>query len=96
MDLTPREREILELVAEGLTNGEIGTRLHLSRNTVKNHLVRLMEKMCVDNRTKLAVQFIQIKNAQKLTQAEAPHHIYVNDANGRSLRYTLSGVLAGQ
>lgn len=48
--LTPREREILTLVAEGATNREIGLQLFLSENTVKNHLKHIMAKLQVENR----------------------------------------------
>jgi DNA-binding NarL/FixJ family response regulator len=54
-DLTPREHEILGLIAEGLSNREIGERLFVSENTVKTHSSRLFDKMGVNRRTQ-AVQ----------------------------------------
>jgi two-component system response regulator NreC len=48
--LTPREREILSLVANGLTNEEIATRLVLSANTVHRHRTSLMQKLGLHNR----------------------------------------------
>ena len=39
--LSPRERDILALIGDGLTNREIGTKLYLSEKTVKNHISRL-------------------------------------------------------
>lgn len=48
--LTPREHEILGLIAEGLSNREIGERLFVSENTVKTHSSRLFEKMQVNRR----------------------------------------------
>ncbi|HJT17443.1 MAG TPA: response regulator transcription factor [Thermoanaerobaculia bacterium] len=48
--LTPREHEILGLIAEGLSNREIGDRLFVSENTVKTHASRLFEKMQVRRR----------------------------------------------
>ncbi len=48
-ELSDREREILGLLAEGLTNNEIGDRLHLSPETVKTHRRNLMGKLGVHN-----------------------------------------------
>ncbi|MYX32885.1 MULTISPECIES: response regulator transcription factor [unclassified Streptomyces] len=53
--LTPREREILELVGEGLTNRQIGKRLFLSEKTVKNHISRMLAKLGVERRIQAAV-----------------------------------------
>ncbi len=53
--LTPREHEILGLIAEGLSNREIGARLFVSENTVKTHSARLFEKLGASRRTQ-AVQ----------------------------------------
>jgi DNA-binding NarL/FixJ family response regulator len=50
--LTPREREVLTLVGEGLTNVEIGRRLHIAEATVKTHLLRVFAKLGVDDRTR--------------------------------------------
>jgi DNA-binding NarL/FixJ family response regulator len=50
--LTPRERQVLGLVGEGLTNGEIGRRLFISEATVKTHLLRVFAKLGVDDRTR--------------------------------------------
>jgi DNA-binding NarL/FixJ family response regulator len=44
-DLTTREREILELIAEGLTNGAIAKRLFISVNTVRNHVQSVLAKL---------------------------------------------------
>jgi DNA-binding NarL/FixJ family response regulator len=53
--LSPREREILELVGEGLTNRQIGERLYLSEKTVKNNVSRLLAKLGVERRVQAAV-----------------------------------------
>jgi DNA-binding CsgD family transcriptional regulator len=50
-ELTPREREILELVAEGRTNAEIAARLWISPLTVRKHLENVFEKLGVHTRT---------------------------------------------
>ncbi|MFJ8632432.1 response regulator [Streptomyces sp. NPDC093568] len=53
--LTDREREILALVGEGLTNRQIGQRLFLAEKTVKNHISRLLAKLGVERRIQAAV-----------------------------------------
>jgi DNA-binding NarL/FixJ family response regulator len=49
--LSPRELEILQAVAEGLSNKQVGRRLHVSEATVKTHLLRIFAKLGVDDRT---------------------------------------------
>ena len=51
MKLTPREVEILELVAKGLNNREIGERLFLSLHTIKNHVHKILQKLQVSRRS---------------------------------------------
>jgi DNA-binding CsgD family transcriptional regulator len=53
--ITPREHEILALIAQGLSNREIGEKLFVSENTVKTHSSRLFEKLGVNRRVQ-AVQ----------------------------------------
>jgi DNA-binding NarL/FixJ family response regulator len=53
--LSPREREILQLIGEGLTNRQIGKRLYLSEKTVKNNVSRLLGKLGVQRRVQAAV-----------------------------------------
>ncbi|MGI5479540.1 response regulator [Streptomyces lavendofoliae] len=53
--LTERERDILALVGEGLTNREIGRRLFLAEKTVKNNISRLLAKLGVERRVQAAV-----------------------------------------
>ena len=55
-DLTHQQRNILRLLVEGLSNREIGERLYLSPNTVKDYLDDLMEKSGIHSRTALVVQ----------------------------------------
>ena len=56
--LTEREREVLELVAEGLDNREIAARLFLSEGTVRNRISGILAKTNISNRTKLAVEWL--------------------------------------
>ena len=53
--LTPQERRILELVAEGLTNRQIGERLFLAEKTVKNYMSTVLAKLGLESRTQAAV-----------------------------------------
>ncbi|PVE21308.1 helix-turn-helix transcriptional regulator [Microvirga sp. KLBC 81] len=54
-DLTPREREVLTLVCQGKSDPEIGTELKLARNTVRNHVASLYQKLGVNRRSALIV-----------------------------------------
>ena len=56
--LTKREMEILRLVAEGLTNEEIGKKIFISEKTVKTHLTNIFDKLKVNNRFKAALMLI--------------------------------------
>jgi len=55
LGITPRELEILELIAAGLSNKEIAARVHVSENTVKTHSSRVFDKLGARRRTQ-AVQ----------------------------------------
>ncbi|MGW3076591.1 MULTISPECIES: response regulator [unclassified Kitasatospora] len=62
--LTDREREILALVGEGLTNRQIGQRLYLAEKTVKNHISRLLAKLGVERRVQAAIIANQVLTGQ--------------------------------
>ena len=51
--LTPRQREVLQLAAEGKTNAEIAVRLNISQRTVENHRAALMQRLGLHNQTEL-------------------------------------------
>jgi DNA-binding NarL/FixJ family response regulator len=57
-NLTRRELEILRLVAEGLTNDEIGKKIFISEKTVKTHLTNIFDKLKVNNRFKAALMIM--------------------------------------
>ncbi len=52
--MTPREREVISLIAEGLSNKAIANRLHISVHTVKSHLRNIMEKLTLSSRLQIA------------------------------------------
>lgn len=54
-ELTPRECEVLDLIAQGLTNDEIANRLYISPKTVRNHNTRIFSKLQVSSRSKAIV-----------------------------------------
>jgi len=54
--LTQRERELLELIAQGRDNDDIALRLHLSNKTVRNHITRIFSKMKVTTRAQAIVR----------------------------------------
>jgi DNA-binding NarL/FixJ family response regulator len=54
-ELTPREREVLTLVGQGLSNGEIGERLVVSPLTAKTHVARLFMKLAARDRAQLVI-----------------------------------------
>ncbi len=62
LGITPRELEILELIAEGLSTREIADRVFVSENTVKTHSSRLFEKLGARRRT----QAVQLAKQQRL------------------------------
>lgn len=58
-NLTMREKEVLRLVCDGLTNAEIATKLTVSRETIKSELKRIFRKIGVANRTQAAVLLVK-------------------------------------
>jgi DNA-binding NarL/FixJ family response regulator len=53
--LTQREREVIALICEGLSNKSIGERLHISETTVRHHLTSIFDKLGVTNRLELVI-----------------------------------------
>ena len=60
--LTRREREVAELVAQGMTNREIAARLYLSERTAQNHVQHILDKLNLPNRSRIAVWVQGAKN----------------------------------
>ena len=64
--MTRREREIIDLIAEGLSNKEIAARLHLATYTVKSHVHNILEKLALHSRLQIAA------HAHRMNRADAP------------------------
>ena len=60
-DISPRELEIIRLIAEGLSNREIASELFLSEGTVRNYLSSILDKLSLRDRTQVAVFYYQHK-----------------------------------
>lgn len=60
-DISPRELEIIRLIAEGLSNREIASELFLSEGTVRNYLISILDKLSLRDRTQVAVFYYQHK-----------------------------------
>ncbi|MCH4546819.1 response regulator transcription factor [Rhizobium changzhiense] len=57
--LTPRETEVIELVAEGLSNKNIARRLEVQEKTIKHHMTEILFKLGASNRTEAAIRWRQ-------------------------------------
>ena len=57
--LSPQEKRVLALIAEGCTNKEVGVKLNLSEKTVKNYLSTVFEKLHVSRRAQAAALYVQ-------------------------------------
>lgn len=58
-ELTPRELDIVRLIAEGLSNRQIAEKLFLSDGTVRNHISAILEKTGLEHRTQIAVMWLR-------------------------------------
>jgi two-component system nitrate/nitrite response regulator NarL len=71
--LTERERQIMRLVSEGLSNKEIGRRLNIADGTIKVHLHNIFQKLEISNRTVLAALAISQHDRATAPREKAPH-----------------------
>ncbi|WP_019508730.1 response regulator transcription factor [Pleurocapsa sp. PCC 7319] len=60
-EISPREREVLNLIAQGANNREIAEKLYISEKTVKNHVTSILSKLNLRDRTQVAVFVNQIE-----------------------------------
>lgn len=58
-DLTERERSVMRLISEGLSNKEISAKLYLSEGTVRNYVTALLDKLELRDRTQLAIYYLK-------------------------------------
>lgn len=65
VELTDREKEVLELLVDGKNNKDISEQLHISVNTAKAHVSSIMQKLSVDDRTQAAVKALREGIIQK-------------------------------
>ncbi|HKO19492.1 MAG TPA: response regulator transcription factor [Acidobacteriaceae bacterium] len=70
--LTDRERQIMRLVSEGLSNKAIGRRLNIADGTIKVHLHNIFQKLEINNRTLLAALVISQREQGRAATGEAP------------------------
>lgn len=59
MNLSPRELEVMALVADGATDNEIGAKLGVSRSTTKRHMANIFVKLKAKNRAHAAVMYVR-------------------------------------
>lgn len=64
--LSDREQEILDLVAQGLRNKEIATKLSIAEKTVKNHVSNILKALQVNSRTEAAMKAVRAKLVEKV------------------------------
>jgi DNA-binding NarL/FixJ family response regulator len=70
--LTPREREIISVILEGYSNGDIAARFSISEKTVKHHLTNIFDKVGVSNRLELALFALHHRITPVSTPAPGP------------------------
>ncbi|MFW5415262.1 response regulator transcription factor [Nocardiopsis sp. CNT-189] len=68
-ELSPQERQILDLIGEGLTNRQIGERLYLAEKTVKNYVSSLLSKLDLKRRTQAAVLVAELRTRNRPDRA---------------------------
>lgn len=70
--LTPRQREIAALLAEGLSNRQVAQRLHLTEGTVANHVEHILQRLGAHNRAQAAALAAEYGSAIREDEAAAP------------------------
>ena len=98
--LTARERQIVELVTEGLRNKDIGERLFISESTARNHLTSILDKLGLTDRFQLAVYafrrgLVLCPPAAPLLAGPARMTSYAEAARERLLRPAPAAVAGG-
>jgi two-component system response regulator DevR len=68
--LSPQERRVIALIAEGGTNKEIATKLVLSEKTVKNYIVNIFAKLKIERRAQAAAIYMRVQQHQNPVREE--------------------------
>lgn len=71
-ELTPQQRKIFFLIAEGMTNRQIAERLYLAEKTVKNHVTGLLSRLGLQHRTQAALLAVRLHGPEASTPAPTP------------------------
>lgn len=80
-ELTPQQRRIFFLIAEGLTNRQIAQQLFLAEKTVKNHVTGLLSRLGLEHRTQAALLAVRLKDAGPVTgNVPAPRTVAASPA----------------
>ena len=81
--LSKREEEVVQRVAEGLSNHDIAQQLHLSDHTVKNHLFHIFDKLGISNRVELVLYAVSRskRSAMSVSSGDSPVVIMGKQAN---------------
>lgn len=82
--LSPQEKKVLALVADGFTNKQVGSSLNLSENTVKNYLISVFEKLNVKRRAQAAAVYVQNTRTTATEVENASRHPF-SQTSGFSL-----------
>lgn len=82
--LTIRERQVLDLIRQGLTNKEIGQRLNVAEPTVKSHVHNLLEKLNVPTRAQAAVRAATAASRRRSSPAPPPRAAGESTSAGRT------------
>ncbi|MBS4751803.1 response regulator transcription factor [Nocardioides sp. zg-ZUI104] len=71
-ELTPQQRKIFFLIAEGMTNRQIAERLYLAEKTVKNHVTGLLSRLGLQHRTQAALLAVRLRGTESSTATALP------------------------
>ena len=69
-ELTPRQHEILEMVANGLSYKEVGAALHLSENTMKYHMGEILQRLHLKNREQVVAYALRRQGSERQQASE--------------------------
>lgn len=97
VELSPREREVIKLLADGLTNKEIARELRLSPHTINDHLKSIYGKLGVSNRAGATAVWLSLGSSQKPNLGDLSRGSVDSHGGRRATRYrvlTLLGIAA--